>query len=201
MTYLGVVLDYKLNWNKHIQEKVSKNKKILAMIKPAIKQFCGLRPKRVQWIWKQIILPRLTMGVMLQIPKNKSIKKSRDLPWSIMPPCGNPPLTSGLQVILNQKPSHIEVKGIGIKSYICIKNQFQNNFLNGIPYNKRLASHLLTLQNITNKIIHEGEPLYKFESDYLREPFFNWNPPSCNTLTAICEDHFDYEYDMDKHVI
>ena len=104
-------------------------------------------------------------------------------------------------MILNQKPSHIEVKGIGIKSYICIKNQLQYNFWNGKPYNKRLASHLLTLQNITNKIIHEGEPLHKFESDYLREPFFNWNPPSRNTLTAICKDNVDDDYDMDKHVI
>ena len=35
---------------------------------------------------------------------------------------------------------------------------------------------------------------------YLREPFFNWNPPSRNTLAAICEDDVDDEYDMDKHV-
>ena len=69
------------------------------------------------------------------------------------------------------------------------------------PTIKRLASHLLTLQNITNKIIHEGEPLYKFESDYQREPFFNWNPPSHNTLTAVCEDDVDDEYDMDEHFI
>ena len=69
------------------------------------------------------------------------------------------------------------------------------------PTIKRSASHLLTLQNITNKIIHEGEPLYKFENDYLREPFFNWNPPSCNTLTAVCKDNVDDKYDMDKHVI
>ena len=32
------------------------------MIKPAIKHFWGLNPKRVQWIWKPIILPRLTYG-------------------------------------------------------------------------------------------------------------------------------------------
>ena len=35
----------------------------------------------------------------------------------------------------------------------------------------------------------------------MREPFFNWNPPSHNTLTAVCKDDVDNEYDMDKHVI
>ena len=52
MTYLGVVLDNKLNWNKHIQSKVSKCKKFLAMLRPAIKHHWGLSPKIVQWIWK-----------------------------------------------------------------------------------------------------------------------------------------------------
>ena len=40
MTYLGVVLDNKLNWNRHIQTKVSKCKTFLAMIRPAIKHHC-----------------------------------------------------------------------------------------------------------------------------------------------------------------
>ena len=35
MTYLGVVFDHKLSWTPHIQSKVSKTKKFLAMIKPA----------------------------------------------------------------------------------------------------------------------------------------------------------------------
>ena len=98
-------------------------------------------------------------------------------------------------MILNKKPSHIEIKGTGIKTYIRIKNQCQNNFWDGKPNNKRLASHLLTLQNVTNKITHEGITFHKFESDYLREPFFNWNPPSRNTLTAVCIDDVNDEYD------
>ena len=37
MTYLGVVLDQKLNWSLHIEKKVSKaKKKNLHLIKPAI---------------------------------------------------------------------------------------------------------------------------------------------------------------------
>ena len=46
MTYLGVVLDNKLNWNKHIQTKLSKCKTFLAMLRPAIKQISGLSPKK-----------------------------------------------------------------------------------------------------------------------------------------------------------
>ena len=34
----------------------------------------------------------------------------------------------------------------------------------------------------------------------MREPFFSWNPPTHNTLTAVCEDDIDDEYDMDEHV-
>ena len=63
MTYIGVVLDHKLNWNLHIQNKVSKTKKFLAMIRPAINYNWGLGPKRVQSIWKQIVLPRLTYAI------------------------------------------------------------------------------------------------------------------------------------------
>ena len=205
MTYLGVVLDKNLNWNKHIQEKVSKTRKFLAMIKPAIKHFWGLNPKRVQWIWKQIILPHLTYGChvwghSLTKTQMTSIKKVERLAlvyyalmWKSTP-------TAGLQMILNKKPSHIEIMGTGIKSYICIKNEFQNNFWDGKPHNKISASHLLTLQK-TNLITHEGNTLHKFESDYLREPFFNWNPPSRNTLMAVCNDDVDDKYDMDEHVL
>ena len=48
MTYLGIVLDHKLSWTPHIQSKVSKAKKFLAMIKPAINHIYGLNPKRMQ---------------------------------------------------------------------------------------------------------------------------------------------------------
>ena len=44
MTYLGIVLDNKLSWTPHIQKKVSKAKKLLHMIKPAINHIYGLDP-------------------------------------------------------------------------------------------------------------------------------------------------------------
>ena len=54
-----------------------------------------------------------------------------------------------------------------------------------------MHSHLATLKQITHKIIHEGIPMDDFESDYMREPSFSWNPPIHNTLTAVGKNDID----------
>ena len=61
-----------------------------------------------------------------------------------------------------------------------------------------MHSHLATLKQNTHKIIHEGIPLDDFESDYLREPSFSWNPPICNTLTAVGKNDIDDQHDFDN---
>ena len=66
--------------------------------------------------------------------------------------------TASLQVILNKKkPSHIKVKGVGIRSYIRIKNLFQNNLWDGISYNKR-ACLISTFEapGLSNKLPKTG---------------------------------------------
>ena len=50
------------NWKLHVKTKVSKAITFLAMIKPAINFIYGLSPARMLWIYKQILLPRITYG-------------------------------------------------------------------------------------------------------------------------------------------
>ena len=104
--------------------------------------------------------------------------------------------TASLQVILNQKTSHIEVRGVCIRSYMCIKNMFQINFWDGIPNNSRANSHLATLKSITHDIIHEGIPLDNFESNFMKEPSFSWNPPIRSILTAVGKNYIDDQLDF-----
>ena len=156
----------------------------------------------MQWIWNQILLPRLTYGCHVWgqslTQHHKSLIRSVErLALAYFAPMWKTTPTASLQIILNQKPSHIEVLNVGIKSYIRIKNLFQNNFWDGIPNNKRVHSHLATLKQITHKIIHEGIPLDDFESNYLREPSFSWNPPIHNTLTAVGKNDTDDQHDFD----
>ena len=211
MKYLGVVLNHKLSWTPHIQEKVSKANFFLAMIKPVINHIYGLDPKRMQWIWKQIMLPRLTYGCHVWghslTQHHKSLLKYVErLALAYYAPMWKTTPTASLQIILNKKPSHLKVRNMCIRTYMRIKNLFQNIFWDGIPYNRKMHSHLATLKHISQGIIHEGTPMDVFKSDHLKEPTFSWNPPICNTLMAVCKndvddhinfDDFDTDYDSD----
>ena len=191
MTYLGIILDQKLNWSLHIKTKVSKPINFLAMIKPAINYIYGLSPARMLWIYKQILLPRITYGShvwghSLTQEHKASIRSVERLALRYFAPIWKTTPTASLEVILNKKPSHLEVVGVGIKTYLRIKDQFQNNFWDGIPLDARANSHLRKLKSITTEIKHEGQLLDDFISDNLKDPFYNWNPPARNALVAVC---------------
>ena len=108
MKYLGVVLDHKISWTPHIQEKVSKAITFLHMIKPAINHIYGLDPKRMQWIWKQVLLPRLTYGCHVWghslTHYHKSLIKSAERhALAYYAPMWKTTPTASLQIIINKK--------------------------------------------------------------------------------------------------
>ena len=202
MTYLGIILDQKLNWSLHIKTKTSKAIKFLAMIKPAINHIYGLSPARMLWIYKQILLPRITYGSLvwghsLTQEQKGYIRTVERLALRYFAPIWKTTPTASLEVILNQKPSHLEVEGVAIKTYIRIKDQFQNNFWDGVPLDSRANSHLRKIKSITTEIKHEGQPLADFISDHIKDPFFNWNPPARNALVAVCDNDIDDQNEID----
>ena len=74
---------------------------------------------------------------------------------------------------------------------------FQNNHWDGIAYNRMANSHLKTLKSKSNQISHEGTPLDEFESNFMREPHYSWNPPIRHTLTAVGINDIDDCFDID----
>ena len=67
MTYLGIILDQKLNWSLHIKTKVSKAIKWLAVLKPAIDHIYGLSPSKMLWIYKKSCFIELPMVLMFGV--------------------------------------------------------------------------------------------------------------------------------------
>ena len=206
MTYLGIILDQKLNWSLHIKTKVSKAIKWLAMIKPAINYIFGLSPARMLWIYKQILLPRITYGShvwghSLTLEQQQIIRSLESSAFRYFAPIWRTTPTASLEVILNQKPAHLEVLGMAIKTFMRIKDQFQNNFWDGRPLDNRASSHLRKLNQIASQLSHEGQSLDNFTSDYRKVPFFNWNPPACDTLVASCKNDIDNQVKINDFVL
>ena len=94
------------------------------MIKPAINHIYGLNPKKMQWIYKQVLLPGLTYGchvwghTLTQSEQKSLLRSVERLALAYYAPMWKTTPTASLQIILSQIPSHLEVLSVGIKSFI-----------------------------------------------------------------------------------
>ena len=154
------------------------------------------------WIYKQILLPRITYGShvwghSLTLEQQHIIKTLESLTFRYFAQIWRTTPTASLEVILNKKPAHLEVLGTAIKTFMRIKDQFQNNFWDGIPLDNRGCSHLRKLNQITSQLYLEGQPLDSFTSDYRKIPYFNWNPPVRDLLQASCKNDIDDQVEFD----
>ena len=68
---------------------------------------------------------------------------------------------------------------------------FQNNHWDGITDNISANSHLKTLKSKCHNIYHEGSPFDEFISNFMKEPYYSWNPPIRPTLMAVGKNDID----------
>ena len=65
VTYLGLTLNKKLNWNPHITKKVNKCKGKLCSLRSALGVKWGPSPKMVLWAFESLVVPSLTYGSLV----------------------------------------------------------------------------------------------------------------------------------------
>ncbi len=58
--YLGVILDDKLTWKAHVRAQVRKRLKALWSCNAHIGRIWGLSPKMALWLYKRVIIPKIT---------------------------------------------------------------------------------------------------------------------------------------------
>ena len=63
--YLGVTLDAKLHWTKHINDRVSKSKRFLAHVAAITRNNWGPKPKLMRWAYLSVVRPMLCYGSMI----------------------------------------------------------------------------------------------------------------------------------------
>lgn len=126
--YLGLTLDRKLSWKHHIANLEKKARHgIWTANKMAGKQW-GLNPKNMLWLYKQIIMPRITYGCFCWwhlTLKQTNIEKLRKIQRQALmniTGCVSTTPTQALETITYTIPLHLSIRENAILSYIRLKN-------------------------------------------------------------------------------
>jgi ribonuclease HI len=115
--YLGVWLDAKLTWNKHLEHVTKKATMLMHMCRRAYGQTWGLRPGVVHWLYTAVIRPVIAYGSLVWWPKGlqttaqqKLTKIQRLACLGITGAMKTTP-TAALEALLDLPPLHLYVEG------------------------------------------------------------------------------------------
>lgn len=125
--YLGVHLDSKLQMNNHIKRTCEKALKSLWATRAMVKRTWGMNPKMMMWLYKQIILPRLTYGSVAwwsraQIVTNaSSLEKIQRYAMLMVTGAMKTTPSRALDTALNICPITTKVQTTAIAAYFRLK--------------------------------------------------------------------------------
>jgi ribonuclease HI len=125
--YLGLTLDSKLTWKPHIDEKVSKTKRILAQCRRAVGKTWGLKPRNMMWLYTSIVRPVISYGVTIWGPAlqkhtncNKLMKIQRLACLATTGVMRSTP-TAGMEVILGLLPLDLFLKQEAVRGMFQLR--------------------------------------------------------------------------------
>ena len=126
--YLGVILDNKLNFNKHIDEMVSKCKRTIFAVKRAVGKKWGLKPHMLNWIYKTLIIPKVTYGCIVwgvhtTLSQRNKIETIQRLMQSLITRCRQGTPKDFLNVMLNMPSLSDKIEEATLKRAITLKGE------------------------------------------------------------------------------
>ena len=141
--YLGVILDKKLDWKPHIEERSKKACMLYGQCRKVIGKKWGLRPKCIYWIYSMVIQPYLTYGSIvwwqkteLNSVKTKLNHLQRLVCLGITGALSSTP-TAGMEALLGIPPLYLRVAAEArYTAYRLKKKGNWNNNFNFVGHSK-----------------------------------------------------------------
>lgn len=137
-TFLGIVLDEKLNWNEHINKLANKSRRTLWTTRAMVSKNWGINPTNMKWVYNQIIIPRITYGSIIWWKKTQeitTIKKLESIQRAallMITGAFRTTPTIALEAILNIAPLHLNIQMTALNCYQRLKgaNMWVENGIN-----------------------------------------------------------------------
>lgn len=133
MKYLGIILDYNLSWNTHINEKVKKASQIWSYTKRMTGKYWGLDPQKMTYLYDSVIIPLVNYGSIVwankltQTQRQKLTRVQRKFLLSITSSMRSTP-TSGIEAIMGVKPLDLKAQEDAAKTRWRIKERIQSTW-------------------------------------------------------------------------
>ena len=122
--YLGVILDSKLLWNKHLESATNRAKQFLFSLKRAVSKKWGPKTKYMKWAYHAIVQSRLFYGCIvwgpcLQLKVNKDkIDNINRLAAAMLSNTRRSTPRLALEIMFNLPPNHILIQREGLLSLL-----------------------------------------------------------------------------------
>ena len=114
--YLGVTLDNKLKWNRHLDNTTNKASITFWQCRRMLGKRWGLSPKIILWLYKTVIRPMVTYGAVVWWPRTKTgtainkLQRIQRQACLAITGCMKTTPTAALEVMLDLPPLHLYVK-------------------------------------------------------------------------------------------
>ena len=111
--YLGITIDHKLTFKKHLENKIAAAKRKLMILGNVFKNSWGPTPRAAKWAYTGIVRPALTYGAIIwagaaqKEEMRKALKKLDRLALLQIAPVRKSTPTAALQIIYDIMPLHI----------------------------------------------------------------------------------------------
>ena len=153
--YLGLTLDSRLNWNKHILDKIAKARRILHMTKTSIGKIWGPSPEMMKWCYTACVRPALTyesfiwgQGLTALIRKKLSSLQRLGLMQLGHFRKGTP--SAGLDVITDTLPLHLQIQTEMMKTVVRLGDRLTEDW-DGERKGLRQQGHIHYAKNLTRE--------------------------------------------------
>ena len=156
--YLGLHLDNKLNWNKHIQKTAEKCTNILFAARKMVGANWGLDPEKLLWTYKALVRPVITYACTIWCPRVVTVKsrlnplkKLENLALLMVTKAFKSTSQNALHILLDILPLELFLEKMSSLNSLKLKNQGHWPH-QSIDHSSRKS--FLTCQQLIDSTIH-----------------------------------------------